>query len=83
MKDEIFETFQINETVTYEFCEICGLTFAFREKIYTMNDSLTSAEIKPAGIIYEENGEFYLAPLDKTINIEPIVKEYVNNFLKK
>ena len=80
MKDEIFETFQINETVTYEFREICGFTFAFREKIYTMKDSLTSAEIKPVGIFYEENGEFYLAPLDETINIEQIVEEYVKNF---
>lgn len=83
MKDEIFKTFKINETVTYEFREICGLTFVFGEKIYTMRDRLTSAEIKPVGIIYEENGEFYLAPLDKTINIETIVEEYVKNFLKK
>ena len=45
-----------------------------------MKDSLTSAEIKPVGIFYEENGEFYLAPLDETINIEQIVEEYVKNF---
>lgn len=80
MKDEIFETFQINETTAYEFREICGFTFAFKTRILTMRERVTSAEIRPAGIFYEENGEFYLAPIDETVNIEQIVEEYVKNF---
>lgn len=83
MKDEIFETFQINETTTYEFREICGFTFAFTTRMLTMRGRLTSAEIRPVGIFYEKNGEFYLAPLYETINIEEVVKEFVMQQLKK
>ena len=83
MKDEIFETFKINETTTYEFRKICGFTFAFRTRMLTIRDKLTSAEIRPVGILYEENDEFYLAPLYETINIEEVVEDFVRQQLKK
>ena len=38
---------------------------------------ISSASIAPVGIIYEENGQYYLAPLDEAVNINETVKEYV------
>ena len=77
MKDELMEMFSINETCDFEFGEVCGFTFAFKTRILTIEDKLTSASITPVGIIYEENGEYYLAPLDEAVNIHEIVKEFV------
>ena len=77
MKDELMEMFSINETCDFEFGEVCGFTFAFKTRILTIEDKLTSASITPVGIIYEENSEYYLAPLDETIEIDAIIKEFV------
>ena len=86
MKDEIMEflidQFDITEDTTFEFREICGFTFVFKKSFFTYHEKYSSAEIRPVAIIYEENGEFYLAPLDETTKIDAIVKEFVENCVK-
>jgi len=81
MKDELMDMFSINETCNFEFREVCGFTFVFKTRILTMNDKLTSASIKPVGIIYEENGEYYMAPLDETVDINEVIEEFVKRCL--
>ncbi len=86
MKDEIedfiMDQFDITEDTTFEFREMCGFTFAFQKSIFEYEENYSSAEIKPVGIIYEENDEYYFAPLDEVSEIEAIVKEYVGKYLK-
>ena len=81
MSDDIFnelrEIFEISQDVKIEFKEIYGFTFAFESKINIMRNSIVSTEIAPVGIIYEENDEYYFAPLDEVENIDEIIKEYV------
>ena len=81
MKDELMDMFSINETCNFEFREVCGFTFVFKTRILSMNDKLTSASIKPVGIIYEENGEYYMAPLDETVDINEVIEEFVKRCL--
>lgn len=81
MIDELKNMFNINETSEMEFYEKYGFTFVFERKIIHINDKLTSAEIIPHGIIYLENNEYYLAPLDNDIDINTIIKEYVKKTL--
>ena len=84
MKDRILkdleEIFNINEDMKIEFKEICGFTFVFITRVFTINEQLSSAEIKPAGIIYDENDQYYFAPLYDVDNLEEIVKEFVKTF---
>lgn len=61
----------------YLFRKLYGFTFVFRRDIILFNDQLSSAEIKPIGIIYEEKGEFYYAPLHAGDEIDEIVREFV------
>ena len=77
MQDELKKLFKIDETREYEFRKLYGFTFAFMRKIVYLDNRLTFSEIKPVGIIYEENGEYYLAPLDKVVDITAVVKEFV------
>ena len=83
MSDDILRhiegIFEIRYDTLYEFRQIHGLTFAFKTQIVIFKDRVSSAEIAPAGIIYEENGEYYFAPLDKSSDIKEIVKEYVKD----
>ena len=81
IKKFIEDLFDITIIDRYSFRRLYGLTFVFKKQAFFMNDRLSSAEIKPVAIIYEENDEYYLAPLDVTDEIEVIVKEYVKNFL--
>lgn len=75
--DEIKNIFEITEDTDYEFRKLYGFTFVFKRKIISVGEKISSAEIKPAGIIYEENGQYYYAPLDKTENITEIIEKYV------
>lgn len=83
MLDEIKELFNIDESTSVEFRKIYGFTFAFQTRVISINDKLTSGEIKPLAIIYEENDEIYLAPLDEPVNIDRIIKSFVEKSLKK
>lgn len=82
IEDLLDDLFDIKTYTEYHFREIHGLTFAFCEKIVRINDKISSAEIRPAGIIYEENGEYYLALLHDIIEIDEVVKEFVQNLEK-
>lgn len=78
MKDKILkDIFNIKMDTSYEFKELYGLTFVFRRMTFIFKPPASSAEIRPAGIIYEENDQYYFAPLDETVDIEEIVKEFV------
>ena len=86
MKDEIIDflsgELDMEGNVEFEFCELYGFTFVFQKWFLSYEENYSSAEIKPVGIIYEENGEYYLAPLDETIEIDAIIKEFVRTCLK-
>lgn len=82
IEDLLDDLFDIKTYTKYHFREIHGLTFAFCEKIVRINDKISSGEIRPAGIIYEENGEYYLALLHDIIEIDEVVKEFVQNLEK-
>ena len=79
----IEDIFDIRTDKEYHFKEVYGLTFAFSEKIVHINDKISSAELRPVGIIYEENSQYYLAPLYDAIEIEEVVREFVRKNLKK
>ncbi len=85
MRDELNEflidLFEIDKKTEIEFRQLYGFTFVFRKTVLKIEGDLTSAEIKPIGIIYEENGEFYFAPLDKVDKKDNIIKKYVENYL--
>ncbi|WP_295112141.1 hypothetical protein [uncultured Methanobrevibacter sp.] len=80
MSDE--NLFKINQNTEFKFKNVNGLIFVFEENILEVNEKISSAELKPLGIIYEENDEFYLAPLDEVSDIKAIIKEFVENYLK-
>ncbi len=79
----IEDIFDIRTDRQYHFRKIYGFTFAFSEKIVRINDEISSAEIRPVGIIYEENGQYYLAPLYDAIEIDEVVRDFVRKNLKK
>jgi hypothetical protein len=82
MSDNILnDLFDIKEEKTIEFKELYGFTFVFMTSISSINEKISSAEIKPVGIIYTENEEYYFAPLDETYQINEIVKEFVEKEL--
>lgn len=66
MKDElerfIKNQFNITENTEFKFHEMCGLMFVFKQTFFNIDEKITSAEIKPVGIIYEESNEYYFAP---------------------
>lgn len=83
IKQLIGDILNINITNEYLFHEIYGFTFVFRRDFTVINDQLSSAEIEPVGIIYEENGEYYYAPLHVGEEIEPIMKEFVRTYFRR
>lgn len=78
MKDD--EILKISQSTEFRFKNSNGFTFVFEENILIVNEEISSAEIKPIGIIYEENDEFYFAPLDEVGDIQAIIKEFVEKF---
>ncbi len=75
MSDEGF--FKINQDTEFKFKDSYGFTFVFEENILRINEKISSAELKPVGIIYEENGEYYFAPLDEVGDIKAIINEFM------
>lgn len=78
IKEFIEDKFNFTVKKEYLFHELCGFTFVFKRHFAWLENQVSSAEIKPVGIIYEENGEFYYAPLHGMYEIADIVREYVN-----
>ncbi|MBQ2666184.1 hypothetical protein [Methanobrevibacter sp.] len=76
--EEIGEIFEIAQDTGIEFKEICGFTFVFKTRTVMFRGKVSAFEMKPLGIIYDENGEYYFAPLYRKVNLEAVVKEYVN-----
>ena len=78
MSDNILkDIFEIRQENQYEFKKVFGFTFVFKKRILYFRDNVASAEISPLGIIYDENGEYYFAPIRRSVNISEVVKEYV------
>ena len=81
MKDdllkEIEKIFEIAQDSTYEFRHIYGFTFVFKTTMLSFKGEISSAEIKPVGIIYKENGQYYRAPLYEGVKIERIIEEFI------
>lgn len=77
VKEFLDEMLEITNDIEYVFEKRFGLTFVFRRDITFIRDKITSAEIIPLGIIYEENDQYYFAPLYDKDEIEAIVKEFV------
>ncbi|WP_296853856.1 hypothetical protein [uncultured Methanobrevibacter sp.] len=75
MGDEGF--FKINQDTEFKFKDSYGFTFVFEENILRINEKISSAELKPVGIIYEENDEYYFAPLDEVGDIKAIINEFM------
>ena len=83
VKQVIDYILDFDSTSQYLFCELYGFTFVFRRDITITNNRLTSAEILPVGLIYEENNEFYYAPLHGQDEIDEIIREFVKNLKKE
>ena len=77
VKEFLDEMLENTDHIEYVFEKRLGLTFVFRQDITFIRDEITSAEIIPMGIIYEENDQYYFAPLYDKDEIEAIVKEFV------
>ena len=75
MSDEGF--FKINQDTEFKFKDSYGFTFVFEENILRINEKISAAELKPVGIIYEENDEYYFAPLDEVGDIKAIINEFM------
>ena len=75
MSDEGF--FKINQDTEFKFKDSYGFTFVFEENILRINEKISSVELKPVGIIYEENDEYYFAPLDEVGDIKVIINEFM------
>ena len=75
MSDEGF--FKINQDTEFKFKDSYGFTFVFEENILRINEKISSAELKHVGIIYEENDEYYFAPLDEVGDIKAIINEFM------
>ena len=78
MSDEEF--FKINQDTEFKFKDSYGFTFVFEENILRINEKISSVELKPVGIIYEENGEYYFAPLDEVGDIKAIINEFMKKY---
>ena len=75
--NDLKEIFEIKEDTIIEFKEICGFIFVFKTRIQSIKDKVPSAEIKPLGVIYTENDDYYYTPLDKDADINEIIGEFV------
>lgn len=85
--DENIESFirkfiEINKDEEILFKKLYGFYFTFRTTHTRINSKITSSEIIPLGIIYEENDEYYFAPIHNEVKIEEIIKNFVEKELK-
>lgn len=77
VKEFLDDFLDIKNITEYHFKTLYGFTFVFKSSITFTGDALTSADMKPQGIIFKENGEYVFAPLDETYEIHEIIKEFV------
>lgn len=82
IKEFVYDAFEIEVDSEYQFKELYGLTFVFKNDVTIIKKRLSSNSLSPVGIIYEENDEYYFAPLDKSVSLSSVVREYVDKCLK-
>ncbi|MBQ2637342.1 MAG: hypothetical protein IJG09_11745 [Methanobrevibacter sp.] len=82
IKEFVYDAFEIEVDSDYQFKELYGLTFVFKNDVTIIKKRLSSNSLSPIGIIYKKNDEYYFAPLDKSISLSDVVREYVNKCLK-
>lgn len=82
IKQLVEDILRIEEVTEYHYREVCGFTFVFKRVDLFINDQISTCEIKPIAIIYEENGKYYLSHIDVVDEIEAVVKGYVEEILK-
>lgn len=75
------DIFNIKEIEDIEFKKIYGLYLAFKTKYIFIHDEISSAEMFPLAIIYKENDDYYLAPLDESEKIKDITEKFVEKCL--
>ena len=75
IRNFINDIFDIDQKTEYYFHELHGFTFVIKEEFSMIHGQVSSAQLEPIGIIYEENDEFYFAPLDKVDKIDAIVED--------
>ncbi|WP_407412708.1 hypothetical protein [Methanobrevibacter sp.] len=77
IKELVYDAFEIERDIEYQFKKLYGLTFVFKNDATIIKKRLSSNSLTPVGIIYEENNEYYFAPLDRNVSISDVVREYV------
>ena len=77
----IKDLIDIEEVTEINFKKKYGFYFVFKTTSLIIKDEISSSEIKPIAIIYEENGEYYLAPLDDMGEKDEVVKNFVEKCL--
>lgn len=82
IKDFVYDAFEIEIDSEYQFKKLHGLTFVFKNDVTIIKNRLSSNSLVPVGIIYEEKGEYYFAPLDNKVSLSDVVREYVEKYLK-
>ena len=82
IKNFVYDAFEIEINSEYQFKKLYGLTFVFKNEMAIIKNRLSSNSLTPVGIIYEENDEYYFAPLDKRVSLNDVVREYVEKCLK-
>lgn len=83
IEDILKDFLPLEEITEISFKKVCGFYFAYRTTDIIIKDEISSIQITPVAIIYEENGEFYLAPIDGEDKIEEIVKSFAEKCLSK
>ena len=82
IKDFVYDAFEIEIDSEYQFKKLYGLTFVFKNDVTIIRNRLSSNSLIPVGIIYEENEEYYFAPLDNKVSLSEVIREYVEKCLK-
>ena len=81
IEEYIHDAFGIEKIDEYEYVTRFGLTFVFKRELMSLKNRISSCEIGPVGIIFEENGTYYFAPLHEEYEIEDIVHGFVDKVL--
>jgi hypothetical protein len=79
IEEFIKDFIDLKEIKKIDFKKVCGFYFAIQTTHITIKNEISSSEIKPIAIIYEENDQYYFAPLYGQENINEIVKNYVED----
>ena len=81
IEEYLHDTFSIEKIAEYEYETRFGLTFVFKRELITLKNRISSCEIDPVGIIFEENGKYYFAPLHEDYEIDDIIHGFVDTII--